>query len=75
MSTDNTDNIAEILRRFDELPDDAVVPTAVTALLHGISAQTVRKIYPSVQLSPNRKGQRVGTIRAMSRNEKPTTAA
>ena len=70
MSTDDTDNIAEILRRFDQLPDDAVVPTQVTAAIHGVSPRTVRRVYPSVQLSPNRKGQRVGTIRAMSRAEK-----
>jgi len=70
MSTDDTDNIAEILRRFDQLPDDAVVPTAVTAAIHGVSPRTVRRRYPFVQLSPNRKGQRAGTIRAMSRAEK-----
>jgi hypothetical protein len=70
MTTDDTDNIAEILRRFDQLPDDAVVPTRVTAAGHGVSQRTVRRTYKSVQLSPNRKGQRVGTIRAMSRAEK-----
>jgi hypothetical protein len=62
-------NIAEILRRFDLLPDDAVVPSFVTAVVHGISERTVRRTYPSVRLSKNRKGQRVGTLRAMSRNE------
>jgi hypothetical protein len=67
----NDKNVAEILRRFDQLPDDAVVPSSVTALVHGVSERTVRRIYPSVQLSPNRKGQRVGTLRAMSRAEKP----
>jgi hypothetical protein len=65
------DYITEVLRRFPELPDDAVVPTRVTAIIHGVSERTVRRTYPSVQLSPNRKGQRVGTIRAMSRGEKP----
>jgi len=70
MSSNDTDNIAEILRRFDQLPNDAVVPTAVTAAVHGVSPRTVRRRYPSVQLSPNRKGQRVGTIREMSRAEK-----
>jgi hypothetical protein len=64
-------DIAEILKRFDQLPDDAVVPTRVTAAVHGISERTVRRTYPSVQLSPSRKGQRVGTIRSMSRGEKP----
>jgi hypothetical protein len=65
------DNIAEILKRFDELPDDAIVPASVTAIVHGVSERTVRRNYPSVRLTPNRSGQRVGTIRAMSRNETP----
>jgi ABC-type proline/glycine betaine transport system ATPase subunit len=64
-------NIAEIVRRFDELPDDAVIPSEATAIIHSVSPRTVRRTYPSVQLSPGRKGQRVGTLRAMSRNEKP----
>jgi hypothetical protein len=68
MPADDKD-IAEILRRFDDLPNDAVVPTRVTALIHGVSPRTVRRTYPSVRLSPNRKGQRVATIRAMSRAE------
>jgi hypothetical protein len=65
-------NIAEILRNFDSLPDDAVVPSWVSAAVHGISMRTVRRTYPSVKLSPNRKGQRVGMLRAMSRGEKPS---
>jgi len=73
MSTDDTNYITDILRRFDELPDDAIVPTAVTAAVHNVSPRTVRRRYPSVQLSPNRKGQRVGTIREMSRAEKLPT--
>jgi hypothetical protein len=74
MPPDDKDDIAEILRRFDQLPDDAIVPSRVTAAVHGVSTRTVRRTYPFVQLSPNRKGQRVGTLRAMSRNEKPATA-
>ena len=56
MAPDDKDDIADIVRRFDQLPDDAVVPTRVTAAVHGVSPRTVRRIYPSVQLSPNRKG-------------------
>jgi hypothetical protein len=41
----------------------------VTAIVHGVSQRTVRRTYPSVWLSPNRKGQRVGTIRTISRKE------
>jgi hypothetical protein len=65
-----SENIAEILKRFDSLPDDACVPTEVTAAVLGISPRTVRRAVPFVQLSPNRRGQRVGTIRKMSRAEK-----
>ena len=64
-------DITEILQRFDELPDDAVVPTRLVAFLHSVSERTVRREYPSVRLTPNRTGVRVGDLRAMSRNEKP----
>jgi len=64
---------AELIRHFDKLPDDAVVPRSVTAAVHGVSPRTVRRTYPSVQLSPGRVGQRVGTLRKMSRNERPAT--
>jgi hypothetical protein len=66
-------NIADILSRFDQLPDDAVVPSSVTAALHNVHPKTVRRNYPSVQLSPGRYGQRVGDLRAMARGIKPTT--
>jgi hypothetical protein len=66
-------SITEVLRQFDSLPDDAVVPTRITAAFHNVSERTVRRRYPSVQLTLNRKGYRVGTLRAMSRAEKPAT--
>jgi hypothetical protein len=69
-----TKNITDSLQQFDALPDDAIIPTSVTAALHGVSARTVRRRYPSVQLTLNRKGQRVGTLRATSRAEKPASA-
>jgi hypothetical protein len=65
--------ITEVLRHFDSLPDDAAVHTRVAAAIHDISERTVRRRYPSVQLTLNRKGYRVGTLRAMSRAEKPAT--
>jgi hypothetical protein len=65
------DDIAEILRRFDELPNDAVVRSKVTAAVLDLSERTVRRRFPSVQLSPNRKGQRVGDIRAIARSGEP----
>jgi hypothetical protein len=66
-------DIAEVLRQFDSLPDDAVVGTRVAAALHGVSERTVRRRYPAVQLTLHRKGCLVSTLRAMSRAEKPAT--
>jgi hypothetical protein len=65
--------IAEVLRQFDSLPNDAIIPASVAAAVHSISTRTVRRRYPSVQLTLNRKGYRVGTLRAMSRAEKPAS--
>jgi hypothetical protein len=64
----------EIIKRFDQLPDDAVVQTKVTALMTGLSEKTVRKHYPRVPVSPGRYGQRVGDIRSRVRNGSPRTA-
>jgi hypothetical protein len=61
---------ADLIRRFDQLSDDAVVPTQVAAALHNVAPRTVLRRYPLVQLTPNRLGVRVGTIRKMSRGEK-----
>jgi hypothetical protein len=67
------DTIAKILESFDQLPDDAIIPSCATAALHGVSERTVRRTYRSVQLSPGRKGQRVGDLRAMARGGTGTT--
>jgi hypothetical protein len=64
---------ADLLRRFDDLPNDAVVPVSVAAAVHGVSERTVRRLYQTVRLTPGRTGLRVGTLRAMSRAEKPAT--
>jgi hypothetical protein len=66
----------EIIKRFDQLPDDAVVQTKVTALILGVSERTVRysSYLPRVQLSPGRYGQRVRDIRALVRNGIPAAA-
>jgi hypothetical protein len=61
--TNPTKTTADILARFNQLPDDAYVPASVVAILRSISEKTVRRRYPSVQLSPGRKGYRVGELR------------
>ena len=60
----------DLVRDFDQLPDDAVVPLQVAAAIHSIAPRTILRRYPLVRLSPNRVGVRVGTMRAMSRGEK-----
>jgi hypothetical protein len=67
--------LAEILAKFDELPNDAIVPVAAAAALHSVSDETVRRKYDLVRLSAGRVGVRVGTLRAISRGEKPATSA
>jgi hypothetical protein len=61
------------IKQFDDLPDDAVVPRRVTAAMLGISERTVRRLYPTVRLSPRRRGNReFGDIRALVRGQTPT---
>jgi hypothetical protein len=57
----------EIVKRFDQLPDNAVVQTKITALVLGIAERTVRyhDKLPRIPLSKGRYGQRVGDIRKL----------
>ena len=65
----------EIIRQFDSLPDDMVVPSRITAILTDLSQRTVRyhPALPRRQLSDNRYGQRVGDIRALVRGNPITS--
>jgi hypothetical protein len=61
----------EIIKRFDDLPDDAVVSTKITALVLGVAERTVR-YHPRltrIQISRGRYGFRVGNIRKIVRGE------
>jgi hypothetical protein len=72
-----TDELREILERFDALPDDAVVPSRVTGIILGVSERTIRyhPYLPRVQISRGRYGQRVGDIRKLAREGMPQEAA
>jgi hypothetical protein len=61
----------EILKRFTDLPDSAVVPTAVAAMHDSVSERTVCRNYPLIKLSERRYGVSVGYLR----NRHPQTAA
>jgi len=62
-------DVSEILRHFDQLPDWAVVPQKVTALLIGESARSLRrkKLIPAFPINGSLKGNRVGDIRKLLR--------
>ena len=56
-------SLDNILKRFADLPDSAVVPTAVAAMHDNVSERTVRRNYPLIQLSERRFGVSVGYLR------------
>jgi hypothetical protein len=55
--------IEKYLERIPKLPDSAAVPIAVAAVHDNVSARTVRRCYPLVTLSPQRKGVPLGFLR------------
>jgi len=61
----------EIVKRFDDLPNDAVISPKITALVLGRAERTVR-YHPKlrrVQISRGRYGYRVGNVRQIVRGE------
>jgi hypothetical protein len=68
-------DLHEALARFNVLPDDAVLPSQVTAIILGVSERTIRyhPNLPRVQISRGRYGQRVGDIRKLCREGMPST--
>jgi hypothetical protein len=62
-------DLHEALARFNVLPDDAVLPSQVTAIILGVSERTIRyhPNLPRVQISRGRYGQRVDDIRKLCR--------
>ncbi len=56
-------SLDDILKRFSDLPDSAVVPTAVAAMHDHVSERTVRRNYPLIKLSDRRYGVSVGYLR------------
>jgi hypothetical protein len=70
-------DLYEALARFNALPDDAVLPSQVTAIILGVSERSVRyhPNLPRVQITRQRYGQRVGDIRKLCREGLPQEAA
>lgn len=70
-------DLHEALARFNVLPDDAVLPSQVTAIILGVSERTIRyhPNLPRIQISRGRYGQRVGDVRKLCREGVPQEAA
>ncbi len=70
-------DLHEAPARFNVLPDDAVLPSQVTAIILGVSERTIRyhPHLPRVKISRGRYGQRVGDIRRLCREGIPQEAA
>jgi hypothetical protein len=59
----------DIVRRFDELPDDAIIPPKPTAIILNTSDRNLRRDppIPKRQIGPRNVGFRVGDIRRLVR--------
>jgi hypothetical protein len=57
-------NIPEKVAAFDTLPNDAIVPDEVAAVILSIGVDTLRRNnpIPQVQISERRRGRRVGAL-------------
>jgi hypothetical protein len=63
----------ELIKNFDSLPNDAVVPDTVARLILNESERSFRRnsSLRKIQLGPQRVGRRVGDIRALIRGGQP----
>jgi hypothetical protein len=70
-------NILERVAMFDRLPDDAVVPDPVAAMILSIDVMTLRRCnpIPQIRISERRVGRRVGDLRDFIRGVTPKSAA
>lgn len=59
----------EILERIPHLPGSAKVPVPVAAAHEGVSAKTIMRNYPLVDITEHRKGVTVDYLRRHQRHE------
>jgi hypothetical protein len=67
----------EIVRRFDELPNDALIPPKPTAIILSTTDRNLRRNppIPKRQIGARAVGFRVGDIRALVRGNTPALPA
>lgn len=65
MRLKGTEKSYALIARVGQLPDEAIMPDSVAAMLLGISIWTLRREnpVPAVQVTPRRRGRRLGDIR------------
>ncbi len=63
----------EVLKRFDDLPNAAVIADPPSAILLNMSTRTLRRNnpVPRVLTGPRKGGRRVGDLRAYLRGQQP----
>jgi hypothetical protein len=68
-------SVQAAIDRFAAMPDDAVVLDPEAAAVLRISVWTLKRHdpVPPIDLSPRRRGRRVGDLRRLIRGEKPST--
>jgi len=61
----------DLLKRWPSLPDDAVVPAKLVAIVTGLSERTIRydPRFERIQLTNQRYGYRVGAVRKILAGE------
>ncbi len=64
----------EMIKHFDELPDDQIIPDPVARIILNDSDRSFRRNrpVPRVDIGPGRGGSRVGDVRARARGKSPT---
>jgi hypothetical protein len=68
--------LAELLAKFDSLPNDSIVRDSVAAKILAMSVWTLRRTnpVPARQISERVNGRRVGDLRAKVRGGEPVAA-
>ena len=63
-------DIVAILRRIPDLPDEAIIPDAVAAIILNISPRSLRrnKSLPRVRIGQRMGGRQLGAIRKLGRS-------
>jgi hypothetical protein len=62
-------DLERMLKRIPDLPDEAIIPDAVAAIVVGMSQSSLKRLnpIPKIKIGPRTGGRRLGDIRALGR--------